>query len=33
MTLMIAGLSKSTNYKPNPIGIYGIGIQLIHANV
>jgi hypothetical protein len=25
MTLMTAGLSKSTNHKPNPIGIYGIG--------
>jgi hypothetical protein len=24
-TLMTAGLSKSTNHKPNPIGIYGIG--------
>jgi hypothetical protein len=25
MTLMTAGLSKSTNHKPNPIGIQGIG--------
>jgi hypothetical protein len=25
MTLMTAGLSKSTNHKPNPIGIIGIG--------
>jgi hypothetical protein len=25
MILMIAGLIKSTNHKPNPIGIIGIG--------
>jgi hypothetical protein len=25
---MTAGLSKSTNHKPNPIGIQGIGIQI-----
>jgi hypothetical protein len=24
MTLMAVGLSKSTNHKPNPIGIQGI---------
>jgi hypothetical protein len=24
-TLMTSGLSKSTNHKPNPIGIQGIG--------
>jgi hypothetical protein len=25
---MTVGLSKSTNHKPNPIGIQGIGIQI-----
>jgi hypothetical protein len=25
MALMTAGLSKSTNHKPNPIGLEGIG--------